>query len=162
VRTTANMGQGINKNSKVQEMLKQKIEKQRYGTKVDIENYPTLKAEKKVISEELENKIAYRDRLKNIEQTEIKREMQEKLSQAKSQGDLDLIRKNYTKKLFRNSLNSQSDEMKKAEAEVDILKEKLNDVDRKLNYINAEYADQIRQLEDERVKNILKEGDSID
>lgn len=162
MRTTANMGQGINKNSKVQEMLKQKIEKQRYGTKVDIENYPTLKAEKKVISEELENKIAYRDRLKNIEQTEIKREMQEKLSQAKSQGDLDLIRKNYTKKLFRNSLNSQSDEMKKAEAEVDILKEKLNDVDRKLNYINAEYADQIRQLEDERVKNILKEGDSID
>lgn len=162
MRTTQNMGEGVNRESKVKDMLKRKFQQVRYGEEVDIEQYPSLKAEKKILAEELENKVEYKDRLKNIEQTEIKKEMQEKLSQADSQGDLDLIRKMYTKKLFNNSLSPESKEMQKVLTEIDILSEKLEKVESKLNYINAEYADQIERVEDERVQSIIKEANEIE
>jgi len=162
MRKTSNMGEGVNRESKVKDMLKRKFQQVRFGEEVDIEQYPSLKAEKKILAEELENKVEYKDRLKNIEQTEIKKEMQEKLSQADSQGDLDLIRKMYTKKLFNNSLNPESEEMQKVLTEIDILSEKLEKVDKKLNYINAEYADQIERVEDERVQAIIKEANEIE
>lgn len=162
MRTTQNMGEGVNRESKVKDMLKRKFQQVRFGEEVDIEQYPSLKAEKKILAEELENKVEYKDRLKNIEQTEIKKEMQEKLSQADSQGDLDLIRKMYTKKLFNNSLSPESKEMQKVLTEIDILSEKLEKVESKLNYINAEYADQIERVEDERVQAIIKEANEIE
>lgn len=162
MRTTQNMGEGVNRESKVKDMLKRKFQQVRFGEEVDIEQYPSLKAEKKILAEELENKVEYKDRLKNIEQTEIKKEMQEKLSQADSQGDLDLIRKMYTKKLFNNSLNPESEEMQKVLTEIDILEEKLNKVEEKLNYINAEYANQIERVENERVQSIIKEANEIE
>jgi hypothetical protein len=156
------MGEGVNRESKVKDMLKRKFQQVRYGEEVDIEQYPSLKAEKKILAEELENKVEYRDRLKNIEQAEIKKEMQDKLSRASSQGDLDLIRKMYTKKLFNNSLSPESKEMQKVLTEIDILSEKLEKVESKLNYINAEYADQIERVEDERVQSIIKEANEIE
>lgn len=162
MRTTQNMGEGTAKSSKVRDMLKMKFQKAKFGEKVDIEKYPSLKAEKKVVAEKLENKLEYKDRLKNIEQQEIKREMQDKLSRAESQGDLDLIRKMYRKKLIRNSLSSESEEMQKVLTEINILSEKLEEVDKKLNYINAEYADQIERVEDERVQAIIKEANEIE
>ena len=160
MRKAKNMG--VTGDSTIRDMMKRKFQKAKLGEEVDIEEYPSLKAEKKVLAEELKNKVEYKDRLKNIEQTEIEREMKEKLSQVNSQGNLDSIRKMYTKKLMRNSLSPESEEMQKVLTEINILSEKLEEVDKKLNYINAEYADQIERVEDERVQAIIKEANEIE
>lgn len=157
MRTSENMG-GTVKNKLVARMLKKKLG----GEVAEIDEYPSLKAKRKALAEELMNKEEYKERLKHIEQTEIKREMQYEMSRASSQGDLDLIRRRYTKKLLGNSLNPESDEMQGVLIEISSLKKQLNTIERKLEYINTEYAEQIKQVEDEKIKQKIREANELE
>jgi seryl-tRNA synthetase len=157
MRKSSDMGGSI-RNTEVARMLRKKFG----GEVAEIDEYPNLKAERAVLSEELASKEEYKERLKHIEKTEIKREMQEEMSRASSQGDLDLIRRKYTKKLLGNSLKPESEEMQEVLTEISSLKNKLNTVNRKLEYINIEYAEQIKQVEDEKIKAKIREANEIE
>jgi chromosome segregation ATPase len=160
MRTTTDMG--VRGDRKIRDMLKRKFAKVKNGEKVDIEQYPALKVDYNSTQEELQKQAEYIDRLEHTERMELKADMEEEFRNAKSDMEKQLIRKNYSRELIRRKLRPQTKEMREAKEKLEELEDKNNSLKSKLDYIRAEYSDQIKQVEAERVKAIIREAGEIE